>query len=88
MLLCINDAIKDIVMNSRSHYKHISRQVNALMEVIDVYPQSTKELMEKLHLKSKDSFRNHYIKPALEAGLIAMTSPDKPRSRNQGYYKI
>jgi Fic family protein len=88
MLLCINDAIKDIVMNSRSHYKHISRQVNALMEVIDVYPQSTNELMEKLHLKSKDSFRNHYIKPALEAGLIAMTSPDKPRSRNQGYYKI
>lgn len=88
MLLCINDAIKDIVMNSRSHYKHISRQVNALMEVIDVYPQSTKELMEKLHLKSKDSFRNHYIKPALEAGLIAMTSPDKPRSRNQEYYKI
>jgi Fic family protein len=88
MLSCINDAIRNVTVNSRSYYKHISKQLNALMEVIDVYPQSTTELMGKLHLKSKDSFRNHYIKPALEAGLIAMTTPDKPRSRNQGYFKL
>jgi hypothetical protein len=44
--------------------------------------------MEKLNLKSRNAFRDNYLKPALEAGLIAMTIPDKPNSKNQRYYKI
>ena len=46
------------------------------------------ELMIKLNLKSKNSFRDNYLKPALEAGLIAMQFPDKPQSKNQKYYKL
>jgi ATP-dependent DNA helicase RecG len=30
-------------------------------------------------------FSNHYLAPALEAGLIEMTIPDKPRSSKQRY---
>ena len=39
------------------------------------------------HLKLRDrrSFIDTYLKPALEAGLIEMTLPDKPTSRNQRY---
>ena len=43
------------------------------------------ELQELLGLKHEDHFREAYLKPALEAGLIEMTVPDKPRSRLQKY---
>lgn len=48
---------------------------------------SASELMKKLNLKSKESFRSNYLKPAIKSGLILMTEPDKPTSKNQGYYK-
>ena len=42
-------------------------------------------LQEALGLKHEDHFRKAYLSPALQAGLIEMTIPDKPRSRNQRY---
>ena len=42
-------------------------------------------LQEALGLKHEDHFRKAYLLPALQAGLIKMTIPDKPRSRNQRY---
>ena len=88
MLKIINQAIKDIANDSRKHYQHISNQITALLSVIESYPMSAQELMDKLNLKSRDGFRNNYIKPALEAGLITMTEPDKPTSKNQRYFKF
>lgn len=88
MLRVIKKAIEDIVNDSRSHYSHISSQVGALLSVIERYPMTALELMEKLGLKSRVSFRKNYLQPALEAGLIGMTEPDKPTSRNQRYFKI
>ena len=49
---------------------------------------TTSELMEKLNMKSRISFRDNYLNPALENGLIKMTNPDKPTSKNQMYYKV
>jgi hypothetical protein len=49
---------------------------------------TTSELMEKLNMKSRISFRDNYLNPALENGLIKMTKPDKPTSKNQMYYKV
>jgi hypothetical protein len=43
------------------------------------------ELQAALDLKDRKSFREVYLKPALEAGLIQMTIPDKPTSRMQRY---
>lgn len=88
MLNVINQAIIDIVNNSRKHYNHLNTQISKLMDVIETYPQSAQELMDKLGLKSRLSFRKNYLAPALEAGLICMTIPDKPTSKNQMYYKI
>ena len=88
MLSVINDAIKDILADSRKHYNHLSTYINALMSVMETYPQSAAELMQKLNIKSRNSFRDNYLKPALEAGLIGMTIPEKPTSKNQMYFKI
>lgn len=88
MLDVINKAIKDIITDTRNHYNHINNQITELMKVIKSYPQSATELMEKLNLKSRLGFRKNYLQPALDAGLIGMTEPDKPTSKNQMYFKI
>lgn len=88
MLDVINKAVKDIITDTRNHYNHINNQITELMKVIESYPQSATELMEKLNLKSRLGFRKNYLQPALDAGLIGMTEPDKPTSKNQKYFKI
>lgn len=88
MLDAINKAIQDIVDDSREHCNHINLQINKLMQVMQTYPQSAQQLMDKLNLKSRTSFRKNYLIPALEAGLIGMLIPDKPTSKNQMYFKI
>ena len=42
-------------------------------------------LQEALRLRDRNHFTNTYLQPALEAGLVEMTLPDKPTSRNQRY---
>ena len=88
MLGTIKKAVSDLARDTHSHRSHISNQIKALMSVIETYPMSAVELMEKLGLKSRVTFRKNYIQPALEAGLIAMTDPDTPTSRNQRYFKV
>lgn len=88
MLDVINKAIKDIITDTRNHYNHINNQIAKLMKVIESYPQSAIELMQKLNLKSRVGFRKNYLQPALDAGLIGMTEPNKPTSKNQKYFKI
>ena len=48
---------------------------------------SAAELMARLGLRSRSSFSVHYLRPALDAGVIKMTVPDKPTSREQRYVK-
>lgn len=43
------------------------------------------QLKEALGLKDDEYFRKAYLLPALDAGLIEMTIPDKPRSSKQKY---
>ena len=43
------------------------------------------ELQDALKLHDRRSFRRAYLKPALEACLIEMTSSDKPTSNEQRY---
>ncbi len=44
-----------------------------------------KDLQQALSIKHAEHFRLHYLLPALTAGLIEMTIPDKPNSRLQKY---
>jgi ATP-dependent DNA helicase RecG len=43
------------------------------------------EIQAALGLSGLDNFRKLYLTPALQAGLIEMTIPDKPNSRSQKY---
>jgi ATP-dependent DNA helicase RecG len=47
--------------------------------------QSREEIQAKLNLANREHFRKGYLVPALEAGLIERTIPDKPNSRLQKY---
>lgn len=87
MLDVINNAIKDLVDDAKNHSNHLNNRIAELLKVVEPYPQSATELMEKLNLKSRAGFRNNYLQPALDAGLIGMTEPDKPTSKNQKYFK-
>lgn len=87
MLDVINNAIKELVDDAKNHSNHLNNRIAELLKVIEPYPQSAAELMEKLNLKSRAGFRNNYLQPALDAGLIGMTEPDKPTSKNQKYFK-
>ncbi len=88
MLEIIKKSLEKISNDSYKYLSHISDYVNELMKVIDYIPQSANELMSKLNLKSKDNFRNNYLKPAIEAGLIIPTELDKNKSKNQKYIKL
>jgi ATP-dependent DNA helicase RecG len=47
--------------------------------------KSRKQLQEALLLKGRANFEERYLKPALEAGMVELTIPDKPNSRLQRY---
>ena len=64
--------------------EHIQRLLS-IMEYEVAY--TSKALMEKLGLNSKEGFRRNYLIPAIEMKLIRMTVPEQPRNRNQRYIK-
>ena len=61
--------------------------VEKLLVVLGEEAFSTSELMEKLGLSHRPTFRKNYLLPAIKQGLVEMTIPDKPNSRNQKYRK-
>lgn len=84
----IDAALGDLLIQASSKDNQLSVYVSRLLEVMEYdVPYTSSCLMEKVGIKTKDSFRNNYLNPAMEMGLIEMTVPDKPRSRNQRYIK-
>lgn len=43
------------------------------------------DMLELMGLRDRTKFRNKYVRPLLEEGIIEMTIPDKPNSQNQKY---
>ena len=78
----VSKIISKIVSKMRCPYT-ITERMLELME-LDV-PYSANKILLLLGLKSKETLRKNYINPAIEAGLIRMTLPDKPNSKNQRY---
>lgn len=60
-------------------------QVKLLLECMGSDELSAVQIMERLGLSHRPTFRKNYLHPALDKGLIEMTIPNKPNSRNQKY---
>jgi len=67
-----------------SYAPQVSPQVERLIVVLDG-AMSRQELQDTLGLKDRKNFINNYIDPALKAGAIEYTIPNKPNSKHQKY---
>lgn len=81
--------IKEVVIeNTSDNLVFGNTYICKLLDIMeDNVPISANDLMERLHLKSKKSFKKTYLDPAIQNHFIKMTIPDKPTSKNQMYYK-
>ncbi len=85
MLEVIRDALAEMAHGSDQVTDQVSDQVAALLSALGTQTLSAVELMRRLDLKHRPSFRQRYLQPAIDAKLIEMTRPDAPRSSVQRY---
>lgn len=89
MLLQIDRILDDISAQISADNEQLSEYIKKLLGVMEYdIPYTSKTLMEKLGLRSREGFRRNYLSPAVDMNLIRMTIPDKPNSRNQRYMKV
>ena len=88
MLKMINDTLNEFLLKAEPEIAQTNNYVSKLLDVMDYnIPMTATEIMQKLGIKSKETFRKNYLDPAIENGLVKMTIPDKPTSKNQMYYR-
>ena len=93
LILCIlRDAIAELDRTPDQENDQVCDQVMArdadlqrLLCVLGDDVLSAAELMARFGLSHRPSFRRRYLAPALAAGLIERTIPDKPQSSKQRY---
>ena len=84
LLTVIYDALIEIDETEQVTVQ-VTEQVKKLLMCLGNQVYSTKELMDLLGLKHRPTFRNNYLLPAIEMGLVEMTIPESPNSRMQKY---
>ena len=63
----------------------VTPQVRRPLAALGSKELDARELRSLLGLSDAKSFRQLYLRKAIDAGLVEMTIPDKPHSRNQRY---
>ncbi len=86
MLEAIRDSLNDISVTEQVGVQ-VTEQVRIILSAIGEDTVSGKELMERVGLKHRPTFRKNYLLPAIEDGYLEMTIPDKPNSSKQKYRK-
>ena len=79
------DALHELTTETDQVGDQVSDQVKRLLGVFDGAPLSALDLMNRLGLSHRPTFRKNYLHPALAADWIEMTHPDSPRAKNQKY---
>lgn len=88
MLKMIKDALNDLIKDT-DIYRAESIYLKKLLTVMPqgIYLTSL-EILDLLHLKSKETLRKNYLQPAINNGLVVLEYPAKPTSRNQRYKRV
>jgi Fic family protein len=85
ILEAVQDALNGAAQTDQAT-DQVTDQVKRLLGVLAVGEEVTAaELMSRLGLAHRPTFRANYLRPALAAGLVVMTQPDSPRSPTQRY---
>ena len=88
MLKMIDETLDEVITTSHLPITNETININKLLDVMESSkPMTATEIMEKLGIKSKETLRGQYLDPAIKQGLVSLTIPDKPTSKNQMYYK-
>ena len=88
MLKMIDEVLDNLIEGVSKQINHISTYVKRLLEVMETgITYTTNELMELLDMKSRVSFRENYLIPAIDNGVVKMSFPDNPTNKNQTYYR-
>ena len=88
MLKMIDEVLDNLIEGVSKQISHISIYVKKLLEVMETgVTYTTNELMDLLAMKSRVSFRENYLIPAIDNGVVKMSYPDIPTHKNQTYYK-
>lgn len=88
MLKMIDETLDEAISTSCLPLTNETININKLLDVMEAgKPMTATEIMEKLGIKSKETLRGQYLDPAIKKGLVNLTIPDKPTSKNQMYYK-
>lgn len=85
MLQALLTAMREVVLTDQVS-DQVSDQVKRLLDAFHGSEAlGAAELMDRLGLRHRPTFRKNYLQPALAAGLIEMTDPASPRSPAQKY---
>jgi len=94
MMEIIRDSLNEVAVVGRSTDQDSDqvtdqdkKQIDRIISAIGEDTLSAAEIMARLGLSHRPTFRKNYLNPALEQNLIERTIPDKPNSRNQKYRK-
>ena len=88
MLKMIDETLDEAISTSHLPITNETININKLLDVMESgKPMTATEIMEKLGIKSKETLRGQYLDPAIKQGLVSLTIPNKPTSKNQMYYK-
>ena len=89
MLKMIDEVLDEAIRTSSSPMTETGVNINKLLSVMEYnIPMTANDIMDKLGIKSKETLRSTYLDPAIKEGVVALTIPDKPTSKNQMYYKV
>lgn len=83
MLERINNILDEALKQNMKYDDDCVNRLLSIMNKNEYY--SIVELMDILNLKSRNNFRDLYIKPAIKMKVIKMKYPNKPTSKNQKY---
>jgi Fic family protein len=89
MLEMIDQILDEVILQVNKANAETSEYVKRMLDQMEYnVPYTSNEIMTRLNLKSKETLRKNYLNPAIELGLVRMTLPDKPKSKNQRYVKL